>query len=424
MSETTSARKTIVIGGGLIGLSTALQLTLAGEEVTVLEKAGVASGASDKNGGMLTPSMPDPWNGPGVHTQLLNSLFDPNSAMKLRLKALPSLTFWGLKFLRHSSRESFARATNANWALANYSVTRMARFRARFTADYDHAKVGTMKVFRSAEAMEHSIGVTDSLRDCDLNYRLLDKSEILALEPALADAAESLVGGVAFPDDESGDPKKFCDFLAKAIIENGGVVRTDVAVEGVDVRHGKVTGVRTQGGAQPAQRVVAAMGCESGVFLRRAGVAASIKPVKGYTLTFDAERLTNVPRIPVIDDQMHAAVVPIGNRLRVAGTAEFTGFDATIRRSRVENLFSLLKSLYPGIANQLEFSDGRQWAGLRPVSADGRPYIGESGIKGLYVNSGHGHLGWSMAMGSACLLADLMMGNKPEIDPTPYRVGR
>lgn len=424
MNDLSETKKTVVIGGGLIGLSSALQLTLAGEEVIVLDRSSIASGASDKNGGMLTPSMPDPWNGPGVHTQLFASLFDSNSAMKLRLKAVPSLTSWGLRFLRHSSQKSFAKATFANWVLADYSIKEMSKLRSQSAPDYDHATVGTMKVFRSVAAMEHSIGVTESLRDCDLDYRILDRPEVVAREPALADCADALVGGIAYPNDESGDSKKFCDFLSRVIVENGGIVSTELAVLGLEVRQGKISGVRTEQGVQGARRVVVAMGCDSGSFLRREGVAVSIKPVKGYSLTFGTEGLSNTPQIPVIDDGMHAAVVPIGGRLRVAGTAEFTGFDTTIRQARVDNLFDLLRALYPSIANQLQLEDGQAWAGLRPVSSDGLPYIGESGIRNLFVNSGHGHLGWSMAMGSASLLTDLILGNKPAIDPTPYHVSR
>ncbi len=150
----------------------------------------------------------------------------------------------------------------------------------------------------------------------------------------------------------------------------------------------------------------------------------AIKPAKGYSVTFDASGVGESPRIPIVDDAMHAAVTPLGNRLRVAGTAEFAGFDLSVQKSRVDNLIGLLGSIYPEIACKLNFEKAFLWTGLRPMSSDGLPFIGSTKIKGLWVNSGHGPSGWTMAMGSARLLADLFDGHAPEIDPHPYRVTR
>lgn len=424
MAGQTTSNETIVVGGGLLGLTTAMQLSLAGEQVRLLEQDDIASGASHANGGMLTPSMPNPWNGPGVYKQLIASFFDSKSAMKLRLRAIPSLTFWGLKFLRNSTRDKYERATLANWTLADYSLQRMQSFRDRFSPGYESATNGTMKVFRTNQAMENSINAMAVLRDCDFERQILDVSETVAREPALTASSDSIVGAIAFPGDESGDAQLFCRFLAGLLPEQGGAVETGITAQAIEIKDGKVSGVRTTRGLLPAKRVVIAAGNDSASLLARAAIGISVRPAKGYSLTFDCDGLSGLPKIPVIDDALHAAVVPIGNRLRIAGTAEFAGVDTRIKQSRVDNLFDLLAHLYPDIAQQVNPAAGKAWAGLRPMSADGVPYIGATRITNLFVNAGHAHLGWTMAMGSACLLTDLILGDKPGIDPAPYAVAR
>ena len=416
--------RTVVLGGGLLGITTAFYHAREGHAVTVVESESVASGASHANGGMLTPSMADPWNSPGVFKTLLISLFDPESAMKLRIKAIPSLSLWGLRFLRNSRPSNFQKSTLSNWALADLSMKEMQALRDDIDLNYDQDFVGTMKVFRNQEGLDHAISVAELLGDDRVNYRVLEPADAVDLEPALADVVDQLVGAIAYPDDESGDAQKFCNCIADELSRLGAEVHTGVTARDLVVRSGSVHAVTTSEGEIDADNVVVAMGPYSTNLLRRHGIYLSIKPVKGYSVTFDASGVSGAPRIPVVDDAMHAAVVPIAARLRTVGTAEFTGYDDRLSPARVENLRKLLGYLYPSIESQVDTGAGTAWAGFRPTSSDGLPYIGATVIRNLYVNTGHGHLGWSMAAGSSRLLTDLITGSEPSIDPEPYKFNR
>jgi D-amino-acid dehydrogenase len=417
--------ETVIVGGGLLGLATAQALLERGEPATVIEaREDVALETSSGNAGMMTPSMGDPWNGPGVHRHLAASLLDPRSPMKLRLRALPSLTTWGVRFLRNSASDRHLAATEANFLLGSYSVQQTRSLRERLGLDYDAADRGTMKVFRDPAAMQPPLELARHLAKLGLQVIELDAAGAVAEEPMLADIRRHIAGALRFPDDAVGDSMKFCQGLRSGLVRAGVGVRVSVRAERLLVDRGVVRGVATDRGEVEADRVIVACGTWSPKLLRSAGVSLPVKPAKGYSLTVDVTGAIRRPGIPVVDDAMHAAVAPLGDRLRVAGTAEFAGFDTTIDRVRVENLAALLRAIYPGLARSVDFSKAVAWTGLRPMSCDGKPFIGESAVRGLYVNSGHGHLGWTLAVGSGQLLADLVVGRKPAIDPVPFRVDR
>jgi D-amino-acid dehydrogenase len=417
-------RDAIVVGAGLMGVATAHALLARGYRTTLVEaREGVALETSHANGAMLVASMPDPWNAPGVHRHLATSLFDPHSPMKLRLAAVPSLTTWGIRFLRNSTAARHAAATRANYALARYSVAQTRELRERLGLRYDASTAGTMKIFREAGAMEGPLALARMLAPLGLEFAVLDADGAVAAEPALADVHGQIAGALRFPGDEAGDAFTFCESLAAQFERGGGVVRRSTRVRGLTADRAGVTGVALERETLSAPLVVVAAGNGTERLVRSVGLRLPIRPAKGYTLTFD-QAPAGSPRLPVVDDALHAAVVPLGSRLRIAGTAEFAGNDLSIRRERIENLVNLLRAMYPGIAARLDLAAGRPWTGLRPMSADGLPFIGATRIRGLYVNAGHGHLGWTLAVGSARLLADALDGRAPEIDPTPYAASR
>ena len=417
---------TLVIGGGLIGLATAQALQDRGQsDIVVIEaRDGVALETSFANAGIMTPSMSDPWNGPGVHWQLLASFFNSQSAMKLRLRALPSLVNWGLRFLRHSSPARHSRATELNFLLSDYSVRQTRRLRDRLGLRYDCSDVGTLKVFRNADAMRGPLALALHLAPLGLQVNELSRDETIAAEPALAPIAAQLVGALRFPDDAAGDAHQFCRALEHALRQSGVELRCGVKIKALRVRDNRVRGVISDQGAIDAERVVVAAGCWSPQLLQPVGVSLPIKPAKGYSLTIDLHGVESRPRIPIVDDAMHAAVTPMGERLRIGGTAEFAGFDARIDSRRIDNLKNLTRAIYPRLAEQIDFGLARAWTGLRPMSCDGVPFISATRIDGLYVNAGHGHLGWTMAVGSGELLADQMLSRAPALDPAPFRVQR
>lgn len=398
----------IIVGGGLIGVTTLFELASRGYEATLFEAENeLCLGASFANGGMLTPSMPDPWNGPGVARHLFASLFDPRSSMKLHLSQVPALFGWGLKFLAGSSRARHEAATVANYRLCAQSLERTRALAKELGLEFDQSDRGTLKIFESEAAMAGPLSLAERLTQEGLRFEKLDAAEAVALEPQLAPIADRIVGALHFPDDGVGDARKFVLALAERAKAVGGTIRLGAKADGLVIRGGQVRGIM-QGGEEHLGEVVLCTGVWSPELARQIGQSIPVKPAKGYSLSIDATSLGNrIPRLPVIDDAMHAAVVPLGNRLRFVGTAEFAGFNREIDQVRIDNLVSLFERLYPDLVGSLDLSEAKPWTGLRPMSADGRPIIGKSSREGLWLNCGHGHLGWTMACGSAEIIADL-----------------
>jgi len=416
---------TIVVGGGLMGLTAAHVLQERGEPVTVVELLDdVALETSYANGGLLTPSMPEPWNGPGVLGHLASSLFNPRSPMKLRLRAIPSLTGWGLRFLQYSSQRHHDAACAANYVLAAYSLSETRDVTNRLGLDYCHAMNGTLSVFRCRADFEAKDSVCRIAGNLGMRYRVLSADDIVELVPALADMRGQIYCGIHYLDDDHGDARMFCQGLAERFVAGGGVVRTGVRVSAIATENGRVAGVDTNCGRMDASRVIVAAGARSPRLLGTVGVHLPVKPVKGYSVTVDATGVDGLPSLPVIDDSMHAGITPLGTRLRMVGTAEFTGFDKRLNRVRTDNLYEQLVRMMPAIAERVDRSSAEAWAGLRPVSYDGKPFIDACGPEGLWVNSGHGPLGWTMAMGSARLLADRIEGRAPAVPYEPFVLNR
>jgi D-amino-acid dehydrogenase len=411
-------KRAVIVGGGLIGVATLYELASRGVEAVLLESGPeLASGASFANGGMLTPSMPDPWNAPGVWRHLLASLADPYSAMKLRVSAIPGLMHWGFQFLAHSAPRRHAAAMRDNHRLATYSAAATLDLCRTLDLRFDLGDSGTLKVFSSARAFDDALGMCAALEPQGLAFERLTVAGVIEREPQLADAAHQFIGGIHFPADRCGDARQFTLCLAGRATTAGASVRLGTAAAKLIREGGRVIGVRTQSGEDFIGEVVLAAGVAAPDLARDLGFDLPIAPAKGYSVTFPADALGNaLPRCAVIDDAMHAAVAPIGRRLRVVGTAEFAGRDARVTPERLEPLYALLDRLYPRLSAQLDRRAALAWAGLRPMSADGRPMIGRSPAPGLWLNCGHGHLGWTMAVGSARLLAQTMVGSAPDID--------
>ena len=415
----------LIIGGGLAGVTVLHKLVENGYKAKLLEaRGGVALETSFANGGMLTASMSDPWNGPGVWKHLLTSIFDPDAAMKLRLRTIPSMMFWGLNFLRNSTAFRHQRATISSFLLARHSTQLTDALRHEHRLEYGSSERGTMKVFETEAALNASLSVTRILESYGMKFSILNADEAVQVEPMLSGVRQRIHSALLYPDDRSGDAHRFVTSLASKALDKGAEILTNVSVDSILVDNGNVTGVMTDRGPIDAETIVLAAGNGAAKLARTAGVSLSIKPVKGYSLSFARNSFPHMPTLPVIDDAMHAAVVPLGDTLRAVGTAEWAGEDRTIDRQRIDNLFSLVQRLYPLQTDRLTVEEGTAWAGLRPMSSDGLPFIGGTRIKGLWVNAGHGHLGWTTAVGSADILVDTMMQKKPVIDHTPYQVDR
>jgi D-amino-acid dehydrogenase len=417
--------KVVIVGSGLLGTSTAYFLTRHGHEVTVLDRAsGPGMETSFANGGMLTPSQADPWNAPGVLWKALRWLGKEDAPLLLRPRALPSLGLWGLSFLRNSRRERHLRNALRNARLAAYSLAVLRRLRGDLAIRYDEACRGTLKVFRDPESMARSAAVAQALASQGVDHRVLDPDALLEVEPALAPIREALVGGIHYPDDESGDAHQFCVALCDAASQGGARFLFGTTVTGLRTRGQEVSAVETASGPLEADAFVVAAGSFSPLLLKPLGIRLPVRPVKGYSVTLPRGGWADGPTVPVVDDALHAAVTPLGERLRVAGTAELAGYDDTLREGRIRNLLALMKRIYPRYPLSLDESEAQPWIGFRPMTPDGAPVLGACRWENLYLNTGHGHLGWSMAAGSGKAVADLMSGQVPEIDLSDYSIGR
>jgi D-amino-acid dehydrogenase len=414
---------TLVVGGGLAGATTFFELARRGRAPLLIEAADdLALGASYANGAMLTPSMSDPWNGPGVGWQLAASLFDPHSAMKLHLAQVPRLARWGIEFLANSTPKRHWLATLANFRLAQYSLEGALDAARMLDLDLGGSPAGSLKIFESNRAMAGPLALGQRLADEGLAFEVLDARGAVAVEPSLEPIAGRIAGAIRYPGDAVGDARRFTLALGAAGRQAGGKLRLGERIERLAKESDGFT-AETDKGVITARQVVLAAGIASPRLARHFGIRLPIQPAKGYSLTYRLPSEAEGPRTAVVDDAMHAAVVPLGDRLRAVGTAEFAGEDRRVDPRRLDSLARLLARLYPNLAPQLDRETAKGWAGLRPMSADGRPFVGQTSCPGLWINAGHGHLGWTMAVGSARLLADLMTGQPPAIDPHPFAIG-
>ncbi len=417
--------RVVVVGAGLLGLTSAYYLRGHGLDVTVIERqSGAGLETSFANGGMLHASQANPWNEPGVFMAALRMLGREDAALLVRLKALPGLMRWGASFIRESNPARYRLNFEKNARLARYSLAQMAALRATLGTDYDFVKLGTIKLFRTAAEVVAAERLGVQLRDWGIAYQVIDPAAAVALEPALAPIAPRLAGGLYFPDDEAGDAYRFCGLLKTYLEDRGVGFHFDTSVHGFHLNGSRINAVKTSQGDHEGEVILIAAGSYTPRLTRQLGLDVPVAPVKGYSLTVPLNGWQAPPRVPVIDDHLHAAVCPLGDRLRIAGTAEFAGYDLALTASRIDNLFRLVTSLYPGFAPHLDRNLALPWTGLRPMSSDGVGIMGRTRILGLYLNTGHGPLGWTMAAGAGRLVADEIAGAIPELALAPYHLER
>ncbi len=416
----------LIVGAGLMGTTTAWYLGRHGVEVTVVDRAEAAAmETSFANAGMLTPSMADPWNAPGTLSRLIRWLGREDAPMLLRPHAIPSLAGWGLKFLVNARESTFRRNTLKNVTLANYSLDLLRDLGTELELSYDHTAGGTLRACRDQASLDHAASLAEFLAPRGVEFRVLDRQGVVATEPALGPVSGKIIGGVHYPGDESGDAHMLCRSLSRVARQQGVRFRFGTVVTGLRLEAGRIAAVETGAGPIEADVFVLAAGSFTPLLGRPLGLKIPVRPVKGYSITAPRGDWPEGPRIPVADDHLHAAVTPLGGRIRVAGTAEFTGYDDTVTPSRIANLMGLLERIYPEYAARMDRNAIEPWCGFRPVCVDGVPILGETPVAdNLYLNTGQGHLGWTMAAGSGKAVADLICGQVPAIPIIDYRIDR
>jgi D-amino-acid dehydrogenase len=407
----------VVLGAGIIGTTTAFRLAEAGHIVTVIDRqpdSGLET--SFANGGLVTPATSDSWAAPGTPTKILKWLGRADAPMLLRLSAVPGMLNWGVRFLANCRREQWRQNTEAILSLALLSLEELRSLTAAEDLRYDRNPPGLLKLFRDPYSMQSAIRAAEVFRKFGVKAEQLTTAEVIWREPALEPIERDLSGAILYPDDESGDAFKFTREVAKRAAARDVTFSFGRRITALQRTGDRVEAVITDRGSVSADLYVLALGSYSAQVGRTAGLSLPVYPAKGYSITVDTEGWNGGPRIPIADDGLKAAVTPLGDKLRVAGTVEFTGYDASLNAARGEMLINNLAAILPHHPK----GEIKHWAGLRPLTPSGRPLIGRTRLKNLLVNTGHGPLGWTLAAGSARLIASMVAGEAPPLDASPF----
>jgi D-amino-acid dehydrogenase len=411
---------TIVLGAGAVGTATAWYLSKSGHDVVLVERqAEAAMETSWGNGGIIHASEVEPWSQPGMPTKIIKWLGKENAPMLLRYSAIPHIMRWGIEFARNCTPERFRENAKSNLRLALHSLKSLQEIGAETGIDYDRATRGVLKIYRSRESLDAAERSTAYLAQHGLLYERVDPERCVELEPALKDTKSTLAGALYFARDEVGDSNKFAQGLAAACAARGVQCRFGETIQKIETGNGRVQAVVTDKGRITADTVVVALGSFTAPMLAKNGIRVPIYPVKGVSITFKRAGWNAAPTVPVIDDSKLFGFVPIGDRMRISGSAEITGYDATPAVARAEAIIANASFTFPELTRHFDIAKSRVWAGLRPVSPSGTPIIGEARIRGLWINAGHGHLGWTLSCGSGRLIADLIDGRDPGIPVPP-----
>ncbi|MAL97582.1 MAG: amino acid dehydrogenase [Alteromonadaceae bacterium] len=407
-----------VLGAGVVGTTTAWYLRQAGHEVTVLERqSGAGQETSFANGGQISVSHAEPWANPAAPRKILKWLFQDDAPLLFRLRADPRQWLWGLRFLRECSaartRHNIIQIVN----LGTYSRDRLQALRAETGIQYDQREQGILHFYTNPQEFEAALGPAELMREFGCQRDVISAREAVALEPALG-CFESRIAGATFTrHDESGDAGMFTRNLAALAAEKGVDFRYGTTVLGLNRSGERIEGARIieQGrhSVFKADAFVLSLGSYSEALARPLGVNLNIYPAKGYSITVPVDDESQAHEVSLTDDEYKLVYSRLGNRLRVAGMAELSGYSRDLSLHRCKAIVARASALFPkaGRWNEAEF-----WTGLRPATPSNVPYIGRSGLRNLYLNTGHGTLGWTHSCGSAAALADIVDGQTPAVD--------
>ncbi|MBN9316813.1 MAG: D-amino acid dehydrogenase [Devosia sp.] len=406
--------KILILGAGVIGTTSAYYLNREGHEVTVIDRqpqAGLET--SFANAGELSYGYASPWAGPGIPLKAIKWLLMQDGPLVLRPKLDPRMWIWGLQLLANCTERAYATNKGRMVRLAEYSRDQMIALRAETGLAFDGREQGTVQLFREQKQLDHAADDIAVLEQYGVTYEVLDPKGCIAAEPGLATASVPFVGGLRLRNDDTGDCRMFTQALAALAAADGVEFRYGTSIDRVVVDGGRVSGVATSLGLLHADAYVMALGSYSPLMLRPLGISLPVYPIKGYSLTVPIVDEATAPVSTVMDETYKVATTRLGDRIRVGGTAEIAGYDTTLHPSRRGPLDRSLRELFPtaGDASQASF-----WCGLRPMTPDGTPVLGRSPIPNLFLNTGHGTLGWTMAAGSGRVLADILSGRAPEIE--------
>lgn len=414
--------KVLILGSGVIGVTSAYYLARAGHEVTVVDRQPEpALETSFANAGEVSPGYSSPWAGPGVPVKAVKWLLMKHGPLVVRPKLDPVMWVWLLKMLRNCTSARYAVNKSRMIPIAEYSRDSLRDLRRDIGIQYDERSQGTLQLFRYQQQLDGTGEDIAVLKQYGVPFEVLSREGCIAVEPALAGVKEKFAGGLRLPQDETGDCHMFTQALAKHAEALGVRFMFNTGIDRIVTDGTGVSGVATSAGMLQADAYVLALGSWSSRLVAPLGISLPVYPVKGYSITVPIKDASGAPESTVMDESYKVAITRLGNRIRVGGTAEISGFSTKLYDARRATLDHSLTDLFPRGG---DLSKATFWSGLRPMTPDGPPVIGPTQYANLHLNTGHGTLGWTMSCGSGRVLADMLSGKKPEVDVSALTVDR
>ena len=414
--------KVLVLGSGVIGVSVAYELARAGHRVSVVDRQPAAGlETSFANAGEVSPGYSAPWAGPGVPLKAVKWLLMRHRPLVIRPQLDLDFLRWSFAMLRNCTARRYAVNKGRMMRLAEYSRDCLRELRAQTGIRYDERSRGTLQLFRTQKQFDDSAADIRVLQRAGVGFELLERAACIEREPALAAVADKFVGGLRLPGDETGDCFKYTQALGVLAAQLGVDFRYATSIERVLITSSRFDGVQTSAGELRADACVVALGSYSPLLLRPLGIRLPVYPVKGYSITVPIVDAAGAPESTVMDESHKVAVTRLGDRIRAGGTAELAGYTLKLHEARRRTLLHVVGDLFPrgGDVSRADF-----WCGLRPMTPDGTPLVGGTPIAGLWLATGHGTLGWTMAAGTGRVTADLLSGRPPQIDIDGLTLGR
>lgn len=405
--------RVMVLGSGVIGTTSAYYLAQAGFEVVVVDRQNaVAMETSFANAGQVSPGYASPWAAPGVPLKAVKWMLQQHAPLAIRTTGDIDQYLWMTQMLRNCTAARYAVNKERMVRLSEYSRDCLDELRAETGISYEGRALGTTQLFRTQAQVDAAAKDIAVLERSGVPYELLDRDGIARVEPALAKVKHKLAGALRLPNDQTGDCQMFTTRLAEMAEKLGVEFRFGQNIEGLDFAGDRINGVWIDGKLETADRYVLALGSYTPQMLRPLGIKAPVYPLKGYSLTVPITDPAMAPTSTILDETYKVAITRFDKRIRVGGMAEITGFNMDLNPARRDTLEMITADLYPegGDLSQASF-----WTGLRPATPDGTPIVGATPFRNLFLNTGHGTLGWTMACGSGRLLADLMARKRPQI---------
>jgi D-amino-acid dehydrogenase len=405
--------KVVVLGSGVIGVTSAWYLAKAGHEVTVIDRQPAAAlETSFANAGEISPGYSSPWAAPGIPMKALKWMFMEHAPLIIQPRPDWAKLSWMARMLMNCTAEAYAVNKSRMVRLAEYSRDCLIDLRGETGIKYDERTQGTLQLFRSDKQVAAAAKDIAVLQADGVPFEVLDADACVAAEPGLKAAKDKIAGGLRLPGDETGDCFKFTQSLADMASALGVTFRHGVSIDRLEAEKGRIAAVHTSEGRVTADAFVVALGSYSPMLVKDFGIKLPVYPVKGYSITVPITDEGRAPVSTVMDETHKIAITRLGDRIRVGGMAEIAGFDPSLSPKRQATLTHSVEDLFGGAGDQ---SQAKFWAGFRPMTPDGTPIVGRSPIANLFLNTGHGTLGWTMAAGSGRVLADIVSGRPTEI---------